>query len=238
MNTIDFEKSTQVWLDRLASGELDEPTRRSLFSWLDAEPLRWRGCALACLEAQTWNESLGDSSEFKETFGQGFRRGQETRAELFERPRAEPNELRAPKHAQPSRISMLASVAALLLIAFGLGAFSRGWLVPPTDSVVENPHQPAEAEPSGPLMATVSLRQELGSNLPATLQIPVMAVQNSAAERPTSNSISQYDRQKWERRGYQLIKERRFLPAELPGGKKVVVPVEQIKASYVGSKVS
>ncbi len=227
MNTFDFEKSTQVWLDRLACGELNEPTRKSLFIWLDAEPLRWRGCALACLEAQTWNESLGDSPVSKETFGQAFRRGQETRAEL-----------RAPQNARPNPVSMLASVAALLLVAFGLGALSRGWLAPQTDAVVENPRQPTKVESSGQLMATVSLRQDRGSNIPATLQIPVMAVQNSAAQKPASSSISEYDRQKWERRGYQLIKERRFLPAELPGGKKVVVPVEQIKASYVGSKVS
>jgi hypothetical protein len=63
-----------------------------------------------------------------------------------------------------------------------------------------------------------------------------------ALTTPTPESgginISEYDRQKWERRGYQLSKEKRFLPAELPDGKKVVVPVEQVKASYVGSKVS
>ncbi|MGI8982706.1 MAG: hypothetical protein ACR2FY_26020 [Pirellulaceae bacterium] len=227
MNTLDFGERTKLWLDRLACGELDEPTRTKLFAWLDAEPLRWRECALACLESQTWNEALGDSSESKETLGQALRRGQETRAELP-----------VLRTALASRISTLTTVAALLLVAFGLGAFSRGWLTPPTDSVVENPQHPAEAEPSGPLMATVSLRQGRGLNIPATLQIPVMAVQNSAAERPASSSISEYERQKWERRGYQLIKERRFLPAELPGGKKVVVPVEQIKASYVGSRVS
>ena len=221
MNTVDFEKSPQIWLDRLACGELDEPTRKSLFSWLDAEPLRWRGCALACLEAQTWNESLGELSASKETFSQEA-----------------PIEVRSPRNESASRVSMLASLAALLLVAFGLGAFSRGWLTPQADAVVENPQQPAEAEPSVPLMATVSLRPDLGSGIPATMQIPVMAVQNSAAQKPASSSISEYDRQKWERRGYQLIKERRFLPAELPGGKKVVVPVEQIKASYVGSKVS
>ena len=232
MNTVDFENSTQGWLDRLACGELDEPARRSLFAWLDAEPLRWRGCALACLEAQTWNEAMGKiaPAEIEETFGQTFRRGRETLAEL-----REPN---SPRKTSASRISTLATVAALLLVAFGLGTLSRGWLAPQAETVVEDPEQPAEAEPSGPLMATVSLRQERGASIPATMQIPVMAVQNSAAEMHTSSSISEYDRQKWERRGYQLTKERRFLPAELPGGKKVVVPIDHVKASYVGSKVS
>lgn len=235
MNKFDFEKNTQEWLDLLACGELDVPTRKSLFVWLDAEPFRWRMCALACLEAQTWNEALGDAAESKETFGQAFGRGRETLAELSEKTRAE---LRVSQRAQRSRVSTLAAVAALFLIAFSLGALSRGWLGPSREVVVENPGNSGQLEPSGPLMATVALRQERGSNIPATLQIPVMAVKKSAAEMPASSSISEYDRQKWERRGYQLIKERRFLPAELPGGKKVVVPVEQIKASYVGSKVS
>ena len=143
-----------------------------------------------------------------------------------------------PRTAQASRLSMLAAVAALLLVAFGLGAFSRGWLAPSVDAVVENPPRPAEVEPPGPLMATVSLSPERGSSIPATLQIPVMAIGNSAAEQPASHSISEYDRQKWERRGYQLTKERRFLPAQLPNGKKIMVPVDKLKANYVGSKVS
>ena len=121
-------------------------------------------------------------------------------------------------------------------IAFTLGTLSRGWLASNADVAVENQQPPVE-EPAGPLMATISLKSEFGSQIPATLQIPVVVVQNSGAE-PASTPISEYDRQKWERRGYQLTKERRFLPAQLPGGKKVVVPVEQVKANYVGSKVS
>ena len=223
MNTIDFGASTQLWLDRLACGELDEPTRKRLFVWLDAEPHRWRRCALACLEAQTWNESLGVLSAHREPI-------QKARAELVE--------LRAPRSVPASPVSMLATVAALLLVAFALGAFSHGWLDPQADAVVEGLQQTAKTESTGPLMATVSFRPELGSSISGKLQIPVTAVRNSAADRPTPSNISEYDRQKWERRGYQLIKERRFLPAELPGGKKVVVPIDHVKASYVGSKVS
>ncbi|MFN0019716.1 MAG: hypothetical protein ACKVP0_15785 [Pirellulaceae bacterium] len=224
MNTNDFGNSTQLWLDRLACGELDEKTRKSLFTWLEAEPLRWRGCALALLEAQTWNESLAGvtQAEGQETCGRELRRGRETRAEQ--------------RWWVP-----LASLAAAVLIAFSLGALSRGWLAPQANAVVENKpsteKQAVEKEPVGPLMATVSLRHDASQQIPATLQIPVMSVKDSLAQ-PAASPISDYDRQKWERRGYQLIKERRYLPAELPGGKKVIVPVEQVKASYVGSKVS
>ncbi len=224
MNTDNFGENTRLWLDRLACGELDENTRKSLFIWLDAEPLRWRACALSFLEAQTWNESLADVEEKAPAL-----------SELA--PVAMPNEH---YHQAEFRWTSLTSLAVALLVAFSLGAFSGSWWKS-NDVVEQQPpafaKQPLEVEPSHPLMATVSFHPELSSGMPATLQIPVRTVQDLADE-PAGTPISEYDRQKWERRGYQLIKERRFLPAELPGGKKVVVPVEQIKASYVGSKVS
>ena len=227
MNTINFGENTQLWLDRLACGEFDELTRKNLFTWLDAEPLRWRSCALALLEAQAWNESLE-------------RVGGEPSSET---PPASVTVREMNRGSQIFRWASLSSLAAALLVAFTLGALSRGWLATSNSDVVVESTQPATPSPNyvkeapGPLMATVSLKPELGSQISATLQIPVMAMQNSGAQ-PSSTPISEYDRQKWERRGYQLTKERRFLPVELPGGKKVVVPVEQVKANYVGSKVS
>jgi hypothetical protein len=219
MNKIDFRANTQLWLDRLACGELDEQTRKSLFTWLDAEPLRWRGCALALLEMQTWNESLENIDKNPACVPEPAFRA------IHERNR----------ESKILRWRPLSSLAAALLVAFTLGTLSGGWWKS-NGEVVAN-KRPQESEPAGPLMATVSLRPELGSAMPATLQIPVMSVKDSGAHSP-SRSISEYDRQKWERRGYQLTKERRFLPAQLPDGKKVVVPVEQVKANYVGSKVS
>jgi hypothetical protein len=234
MNAKDFGENTQLWLDRLACGELDENTRKNLFIWLDAEPLRWRSCALALLEAQSWNESLEGITltDDKETCGRELRRGQETGAELCQQPRA-------PRTA--FRWAPLASLAAILLIAFSLGALSRGWLAPQVDAIVENKLPPASEhgigqEQAGPLMATVSLPSEFGSEIPATLQIPVRSVRDSGPQ--VSIPISEFERHKWERLGYQLTKERRYLPAQLPDGKKVVVPVDQVKANYVGSKVS
>src|SRR5579872_1449138 len=47
-------------LDRLVCGELDEGARRRLLAWLEAEPLRWRLCGVAFLEAQTWSQAFGE----------------------------------------------------------------------------------------------------------------------------------------------------------------------------------
>jgi hypothetical protein len=227
MNTIDFGENTQLWVDRLACGELDENMRKSLFTWLDAEPLRWRSCALALLEAQSWNESLA---------GITLAVDKETRAELCRL------DQKSRVERTPFRWASLGSLAAVLLIAFTLGALSRGWPAPQVDAIVESKQPPAsehgtEKDPTGRLMATVSLPSELGSQIPATLQIPVRSVRDSGPQT-ASTPISEFDQHKWERLGYQLTKERRYLPAQLPDGKKVVVPVDQVKANYVGSKVS
>src|SRR5262245_35380428 len=49
-------------LDRLVCGELDETARGRVLAWLEQDPSRWRVCALAFLEAQTWSQALGDRS--------------------------------------------------------------------------------------------------------------------------------------------------------------------------------
>src|SRR5258707_481533 len=53
------ERELPGLLDRLVCGELDELPRGRLLEWLDEDPLRWRACGLAFLEAQTWSQALG-----------------------------------------------------------------------------------------------------------------------------------------------------------------------------------
>src|SRR5436309_2581424 len=48
------------FIDRLVAGDLDEDRRRDLLAWLDDEPVRWRGCALAFLEVQMWEQAFGN----------------------------------------------------------------------------------------------------------------------------------------------------------------------------------
>lgn len=218
MTTTEFDEHPQIWLDRLVCGELEERKRAGLLAWLDAEPSRWRTCALAFLESQTWNDSLSALAlDEQVTY-------------------CEPVQIRKPSSPR-SRISTWAMLAPTLLLAFVLGAFSRGW-ISPTRSAVVAEKEPARAA-AAPVMASVSLQPQAGGPLTATVQIPVLpAPREGSAEDQQLRPISEYERHKWQRRGYQLTKERRFLPARLPDGKQIVVPIEQVKASYVGSKVS
>src|SRR5688572_19989410 len=54
----DFEENDHRVLDRLVDGELSELERQELLSALDDEPAGWRRCALAFLEAQSWEADL------------------------------------------------------------------------------------------------------------------------------------------------------------------------------------
>jgi hypothetical protein len=97
-------------IDRLATGDLSEPARHELFAWLDADPIRWRRCALVLLETR----------ELEQTFGE-WRTGDPPAAPAAHRPSAAPG----------LRWHMLTVLAASLLIAFSLGIWARGlWNVP------------------------------------------------------------------------------------------------------------
>jgi hypothetical protein len=52
-----------------------------------------------------------------------------------------------------------------------------------------------------------------------------------------SAAIPEYVRRQWERRGYRLTVERRYVFANLPDGAQVVVPVDQVQLNRVASKV-
>src|SRR5450755_1488590 len=55
----DSNTSDDVLFDRLVDGELTAAERRELLSSLDGRPTGWRRCALAFLEAQTWQDQIG-----------------------------------------------------------------------------------------------------------------------------------------------------------------------------------
>jgi hypothetical protein len=208
-------------IDRLVSGDLPEPDRRSLLAWLDEEPTRWRACALAFLEAQTWEQATGREGEAPAEpwiQGPGFR-VQEHRSNV-----------------QVGWVHGLA-IAGLLLVAFGAGALSAwSWLpVPEPTLQFAQPQTPVPSRPSGPLLATVSVRTNLDPRLQAKLMLPVEP--DTVPSEPAS-SISEYDRKQWERRGYELTEETRFLPAKMADGRSVMVPVKKVRMKYKGTPVS
>jgi hypothetical protein len=207
-----FDREMTVQLERLAYGELDDASRTALVTWLDTDPRRWRLCGIAFLEAQAWSAALCD-----------FAAGPVEHSVAQTRP---PQEM--PFSGPRRRIARIAALAGGLLLAFALG-----WNARPTNSgTATGDDRGAQSPPSAPdhradaVFASLSVQSPLGAASPATIQIPVVpSPSQTAATR--LDDIPEYVRQQWERRGYRVTTERRYLFAKLPDGRQVAVPVEQ-----------
>jgi hypothetical protein len=69
------------------------------------------------------------------------------------------------------------------------------------------------------------------------LQLPV-STDAGSHEIAEASSISDYERRMWERRGFEVIEELRYLPARLPDGRIVMVPVNKVQLKFKGTPVS
>lgn len=228
------DKEMQGQLERLVAGELDEASRSAVLAWLDADCSRWRLCGLAFLETQAWAESLA---------GWAHADAPPALSRPFPPPQTE-----APRRRVRFRLRDAALVAGLLT-AFVAGAMSRGIpagserSVPSPDAVVAEaaPGQGAPADTAtndGPLMATVVLPPAAAGAPAAEVRLPVVKCNTPSAVSNTSPPpLPDHVRRQWERRGYTLDSERRYLLARLPDGEQVAVPIERLLVSFVGNKV-
>ncbi len=241
-------------LDRLVSGDLPEPDRRSLLAWLDEEPTRWRACALAFLEAQVFEQATAPSAVGNALCG--VPREGEAPAEPprdVEVPCAVGNALRgvpgvqaprgypgfrvqAAKHDLPFTGAHWLALASSLLVAFAVGTLAgRSSIATPVRTAKILTAAPQPSAPPGFQLATVSVRTNLDPRITAQVQLPV-----EPADQPLAgaSSISEYDRKLWERRGYELVEETRYLPAKMPDGRPVMVPVNRVHLKLKGTPVS
>ncbi len=216
-------------LDRLAAGDLPESDRRSLLAWLDEEPTRWRACALAFLEAQVWEQAVSHENELTPgTVGNALRGV----------PRVQGSEFRvqAAMHDLPFTWAHWLALASSLLVAFAVGTLAgRSSIATPARTAKISTAAPQPSAPPVLQLATVSVRTNLDPRLTAQVQLPVEPTTEQLAGAP---AISDYDRQLWERRGYEVIEETRYLPAKMPDGRNVMVPVNRVHLRLKGTPVS
>jgi hypothetical protein len=214
-------------VDRLVCGELNEATRGRVLAWLEEDRARWRLCGLAFLEAQTWSQAF------------------------VEWPRVENGCVSAPVSARLSapepvlrRRSEMSRTLATVACAFALGLVLHDFVVlprPPAEQPVagQNPPvvrdldspkmTPPPVDEHEPLLASLDVRSGGRTGPTTPIRIPVVPARLEATQdgRPSAE-IPDYVRQQWERRGYKVSLERRFLFARLPNGEQIVVPVEQL----------
>lgn len=219
------EARMQSLIDALVCGELDDGDRRQLLAWLDSDAARWRACGLAFLEAQMWEEALNAEGP---AFGV-------QRLEGYQRREA----ARAMRPAGGGRWLTPLAVVAASIAAFACGLVCHEFWRPRRESSPpiarpELPPRPAQ-QSSGPLVASVPVKGGPLGEI-ATLHFPVRTVDSRNV--PAASAVPEHVRKLWERRGYELVEERRYLPARLPDGRSVMVPVNEVKMKFVGRPVS
>jgi len=192
-------------LDRLVDGELSQADRADLLRRLDAEPGGWRACALAFLEAQE--------------FASASRAWALSHAPASVANPTNPIEGQAPigprrRRWRPARLGLAASIVALAFFS-GWVAGERGAARRSTDSAGSGPADLASARPvdsSGP---------------------PVKSPEREWADR-LPEAVPEYVRSQWERRGYQIEQSRRLISMDLEDGRRVTIPIDDVRVQFVG----
>ena len=219
------DRALQAQLDRLVGGDLPESERTTLLAWLDEDATRWRTCGLAFLEAQMWQEAAAIEPRVGHTAANS------------------PPPLVAPARPATSRdgwrVSAFALTAAVAL-AFLIGVVCAQWLPnaarPQQPQLAEQSVLPQITAAAKPLIATVPVKTNLETAEPLLLQLPISS--EPGQDLAANSSISPYERQQLERRGFEVLEELRFLPARLPDGRQIMVPVNKVQLKYKGTPVS
>jgi hypothetical protein len=193
-------------IDRLVDGELPNVERRELLLRLETEPGGWRQCALAFLEAQSWREALGPLAVPA--------RGLARSPEMSIGPGKKPNPWRP--------VARLTALAGGLAAAFALGwTFHRG---PPEDAPsaplasVENSALAAASGPSPPAPVDVAGQESRPSKLD---ELPALV--DPVVKR-------------WEQRGYHAETQKRLVSMKLNDGRRLDVPVHEVRLRYIGDR--
>ncbi len=229
MNIVDaYRRCPEQVLDRLVDGELGLEERRALLGALDEEPGAWRRCALAFLEAQAWGGQLARAAH-------------------------EPLVARAvsataadSKMNRSGWAAWSLTLAASVLVAFVLGRLwadrtDQGTLVTrgateqvpslvnklstPTAVAQTTGEEPA-SEPETPASATLRLYgNDEASELPLVESNDNAALVAADRSQAVSGALVQH----FERDGFEVNRQQGYWPFELPDGRRVLVPIEELR---------
>lgn len=236
----EFREHPQRVLDRLVDGELGVNERRQLLAALDDEPGAWRQCALAFLEAQSWGWQLSRMASEPIVAQIAATPNISKPAEALAAPVAHDRN----PHTKSTAL-WSAALAASVLVAFVLGtrAAHREAAAP----LIAEPNLAKQVvaaatpvEPASSPAAQSSAEQadqeplEILTFKPygrdEAIEVPLVPSNEkaalAAAEQPSAISgalVNQFARD-----GFVVDRQQRLLPMELPDGRSVLVPVEEV----------
>jgi len=201
-----LEQDDDRLIDQLVDGELPDALRRELLLRLDSDPDGWRRCALAFLESQSWREALHPLT--------APARPAAPLVEMFDGPDRKPA-LRRP-------LARLAALATGLAAAFAIGWVLHGqpWQDAPHASTAPGERSAAVA-PSVPAQ-------------PAPRETAAMEPQPSVPEKSTA--LLDPVVKQLEQRGYRAEMQKRLVSMELKDGRKLDIPVQELRVRYIGAR--
>jgi hypothetical protein len=224
--------SLQRDIDRLIGGDLTKAESRQLVARLDADPAGWKQCALAYMEAQSWRGAF-ESMLDRET-------------------EAAPHSVKATRTLRASGSLMATAAAVVVAFAAGIGAMAawqaRSTDRTPTHDIARDTNPPA----GSPQQSTVKRQADAKDDDPLLLGVvnitsngemesafPLVATKDKdlVSIELTSNQLSDYNRQLWERRGYRIEQYRKLVNVALADGSRFRFPVDWVQYRYVGERV-
>ncbi|MDB5353061.1 MAG: hypothetical protein JWN86_4308 [Planctomycetota bacterium] len=203
-------------IDLLVDGELNDTSRVELLARLEASPDGWRRCALAFLEAQAWQGAFTvQAASIKSAIRVSDASPRVPLAACLPVSwlGVEDTGRQAASGTRSRLIPWLAR-AAVMLLAFGLG-----WAVHGAGK--------ASAPPRVVVMPTPLARPIPSPTRPA----PILT--GLGRDRPAPVD---YVRGHLEREGYRFEQRLLLVPAATRDGRRVAVPVEQVKLRFVGNR--
>ncbi len=224
MNIVaEFRSRPQQVLDRLVDGELGIEDRRALLASLDDDPGAWRQCALAFVEAQTFGWQLSQAAN-------------------------EPivaHEASLSRAATPTRrlgwfawpLTLAASVLAAFLVGqqladrSGLTPEIAGGAVKSETSLPENSE--ALAKVDAPDLADAEITPTRFTWRPFggddSIELPLVESDDAAVDAAgRSSAVSGALAQQFQRDGFEVDRQQQLWPVDLPDGRRVLVPVEEM----------
>ena len=243
-------------IDRIVDGNLGPAELRATIALLDREPDGWKRCALAFLEAQCWRESF-QSLELPAACRVEV--AQSTVPPHAPRARRITPTFR--RVAMAAGIAAVSFATGWLVQADRPSAIVMDGAAPTPPMIARQPDAPRPSheipegieDPSsegefasqprevwtrpGRGEATVSVARIRVASLRGSTEVPILSGPNFD-ERWLRNQppcLTEHQKAVLERQGYQVNQHRRIISATLPDGRRVTVPIEQVKLSYSGN---
>lgn len=254
----------QHLLDRLVDGELAPPQQQALLRHLDQVEGGWRRCALAFVEAQVWQQELGDWAAEEPSPAPAAAVSTSSDAASSGTTANETAAGSTPGGLAPwqRRTFTVLSMAASFALAFVLGfalhpdQANNAQLAGPAE-----PAEPAQTNPEAMIAATPaqeSLAVDVqGRGTPSPVaptpswgHVSLLVNDDGTWQPVDLPAVDGVDAQRWlaaqpsavpprwrelmQRQGHTVQTQRELVPVDLGDGRRLVVPVEQVEVQYVG----